>query len=253
MPAGAAVRSGAVPAVETVTLHHGSATVPTLVYDPGLGRPGPAVVLSTEAFGINRFTRDVAQRLAEAGYVVVVPDYYRGHGLSDPENYTDFTEVMQYVEALDFTAGTRDILAGVDHARRLSGVDPERVAVWGYCTGGTLALLAAALDRRLAAAVLFFPSQPTFPELNEKRPVQPIDLLWSVACPLLLLYGDRDPVWAGVAEETRRRLDQWEVGHEIRIYQGAGHAFSAPVPPLRHDAADAASWADALEFLGRHL
>ena len=40
--------------------------------------------------------------------------------------------------------------------------------------------------------------------------------------------------------------------HEFRVYPGAGHAFSAPVPPLRHDEADVASWADALAFLRRH-
>ena len=243
---------------ESVILRHGRAEVPTLVYDPGRDgsgrdRPGPAVVLSAEAFGINQFIRDVAGRLAEVGYVVVVPDYYRGHGLADPESYTDFSEVMRFVDALDFTAGTRDILAGVDHARTLPSVDPDRVAVWGYCTGGTLALLAAEVDRRLAAGVLFFPSQPTFPELSPKRPIQPIDLLWSVAAPLLLIYGDQDRVWAGVEEETCRRLEEWEVPHELRLYPGAGHAFSAPVPPLRHDAADRAAWADALAFLARHL
>jgi hypothetical protein len=59
--------------------------------------------------------------------------------------------IMGGIDALDFAAGTHDILA--------------------------------VLDRRLAAAVRFFPSQPTFPELTPKRPVQPADLLWNVACP----------------------------------------------------------------------
>jgi carboxymethylenebutenolidase len=53
--------------------------------------------------------------------------------------------------------------------------------------------------------------------------------------------------------EIDRRLTQWGVEHEMRVYQGAGHAFSAPVPPLRHDAADRASWADATAFAARHL
>ncbi|HEY3941720.1 MAG TPA: dienelactone hydrolase family protein [Acidimicrobiales bacterium] len=237
----------------SVVLPSDQGTVPTLVYVPSEEGRHPAVVLSTEAFGINDFTRHVASELAGQGYVVVVPDYYRGHGLSDPESYTDFSEVMEFIERLDFTQGTHDVLAAVDYARARPDVDPARVAVWGYCTGGTLALLAAALDRQLAAAVLFFPSQPTFPELNAKRPVQPIDLLWNVACPVLLIVGEEDQLLFGMLPEFRRRFEQWHVEHEIKTYEGAGHAFSAPVPPLRNDAADKASWADALAFAARHL
>jgi carboxymethylenebutenolidase len=242
---------GATGDARTVTLEHKGGRVPVLVHEPLGGARRPAIVLGAEAYGINAFTRDVAARLAAAGYVVLVPDYYRGESLSRPDDYSDFTEVMGFIDRLDFGQGTHDMLAAIDHARSLSTVDGRRVLVWGYCTGGTLALLAACLDRQLAGAVLFFPSQPTFPELTPKRPVQPIDLLWNVACPVQLLYGDEDPILATLAPEIERRLTQWGVEHEIRVYAGAGHAFSAPDPPLRNDAADTASWPDALAFAAR--
>jgi carboxymethylenebutenolidase len=226
--------------------------VPALVYSPTSLESCPAVVLAAEAFGINEFTRLVASRLALEGYVVVVPDYYRGNGLTQPEGYDDFTEVMQFIEDLDFVAGTHDIVAGVEYARGLPAVDPQRVSVWGYCTGGTLAMMAASLVADLDATVLFFPSQPTFPELTMKRPVQPIDLLWNISSPVLLIYGDQDAMLVSAMPEIRRRLEHWQIEHEVRVYPGAGHAFSAPVPPLRNDAADVASWADALAFLRRH-
>ena len=237
----------------SVSLQSDGGTVPTLVYAPGGEGPHPAIVLAAEAFGINEFTRRVASELAAEGYLVVVPDYYRGNGLRDPESYTDFTEVMEFIDALDFGQGTHDVMAAIDYVRGRPDVDPRRVGVWGYCTGGTLAMLAASLDRGLAGAVLFFPSQPTFPDLSPKRPVQPIDLLWNVACPVLLILGDQDEVLFGMVPEFRRRFEQWHVEHEIRVYEGAGHAFSAPVPPLRDDAADRASWSDALAFAARHL
>jgi carboxymethylenebutenolidase len=230
----------------------GGQVVPTLIYGSASDVPRAAIVLSPEAFGINEFTRRVATDLAAAGYAVVVPDYYHGHGLENPESYTDFGEVMAFIDELDFGQGTHDVMAAVDYARTLPWVDPTRVAVWGYCTGSTLAMLAASLDRRLAAAVLFFPSQPTFPELTAKRPVQPIDMLWNVACPILLILGDQDQLLVDLVPEFRRRFGQWGIEHEIKVYAEAGHAFSAPVPPLRNDAADKASWADALAFLGEH-
>jgi carboxymethylenebutenolidase len=237
---------------ESIDLDSGGAIVPTLIYRPSQEGLRPAIVLSTEAFGINEFTRRVSSELAAEGYVVVVPDYYRGKGLTDPESYTDFNEVMTFIEALDFTEGTHDVMAAVDYARAMPEVDGRRVAVWGYCTGGTLAMLTASLDRELAAAVLFFPSQPTFPELTPQHPVQPMDLLWNVACPVLLIYGDQD----GSPElfaDYRRCFEQWNIDYDFKLYPDAGHAFSAPVPPLRNHEADVASWADALEFVARHL
>jgi carboxymethylenebutenolidase len=227
--------------------------VPTLVYTPETEGLRPAVVLSAEAYGINEFTRRVASDLATQGYVVIVPDYYRGVVLKDPDNYADFTEVMECIERLDFGQGAHDVMAGIDYARERPDVDPDRIAVWGYCTGGTLAMMAASLDRRLGAAILFFPSQPTFPELTAKRPVQPIDLLWNVACPVLLILGDEDEMLMAAVPDIRRRLEQWHVEHEIKVYEHAGHAFSAPVAPLRNDAADKAAWSDALAFATHHI
>lgn len=234
--------------IETV-LEHDGATVPSWVVRPADGHRRAAVVIAAEAYGLNTFTRRVATDLASAGYHVVVPDYYRGHGLSKPDDYSDFTEVMEHIGRLDFVGATRDILAGVDHARALPGVDADRVVVWGYCTGGTLALMATASDRELAGAVWFFPSQPRFDEHDARHPVDAIDLLWQVRCPALLVYGDRDDVFTGVADDLRARIDGWGVDVRLSLYAGAGHAFSAPHPSLYHADADEDAWHDALAFL----
>ncbi len=239
--------------IEIMLEHHG-ARVPALVYRPGGAGPHAAIVIAPEAYGINRFTRRLSADLTGTGYVVVVPDYYRGHGLTRPDDYSDFTEVVNFIGELDFTGATNDILAGVDHARSLPDVDPDRVAVWGYCTGGTLAMLASMLDRRLAAAVWFFPSQPTFHDLGPRHPVHPVDLIWSISCPVLVIYGDQDPIAPPeFIADLRDRFERAGVRHQINIYPGGGHAFSAPDPPLHHEASDRASWADAVEFVGRHL
>src|SRR5271165_6312564 len=98
----------------TARLKVGAADVPTLVYAPEREHGNaPAIVVSPEAFGINDFTRHVAAELAHEGYVVIVPDYYHGRGLNDPESYTDFTEVMGFIDDLDFVQGTHDVMAAV--------------------------------------------------------------------------------------------------------------------------------------------
>ncbi|OHV40638.1 MULTISPECIES: dienelactone hydrolase family protein [Pseudofrankia] len=224
------------------------------VVTPAGSGPFPGVVLGAEAYGINPFIRGIQRRLADRGYASTVPDYYRGQGPARTEAYDDFTEVREHVDRLDFTHGARDLAGAVDALRAHPAVDPRRVAVWGYCTGGTLAWLAACGRGDLAAAVLYYPSQPRFHELGPRTPVHPLDLLWQLTCPALFLYGDADPVVPpALLDELRARIERWGVDADVRLYAGAGHAFSSPWGPMRDETADRAAWADATTFLDRHL
>ncbi len=226
--------------------------LPEVVLPPAVG-PHPAVVIGAEAYGINPFIRGVQQRLADIGFASVVPDYYHGKGPTRTESYDDFTEVIEYIGQLDFTCAARDLADCVGALGDRPDIDGRRISVWGYCTGGTLAWLAAGMCRGLAAAVLFFPSQPVFSELSPSTPVHPMDLLWQLSCPTLFLYGSDDGTMpAERAELLRQRIDRWEVPAELRTYPGANHAFSAPWGPLRHDEADRTSWQDAVSFLLAH-
>jgi carboxymethylenebutenolidase len=216
--------------------------------------PHPAVVLGAEAFGVNSFLRGIGEKLVGLGYAVAMPDYYHGDGPADPESYDDFTEVLRYIDRLDFTRGARDLAAAVDAVRAVPGIDPRRVAVWGYCTGATLAWLAACQRGDLAAAVLYFPSQAVFAELSPARPVHPVDLLWQLTCPALFLYGDQDKLLSpDLLADMRARIDQWKVDARISVYPGAGHSFTCPRGPMRNAEADRAAWNDALTFLSEHM
>ncbi len=174
---------------------------------------------------------------------------YLPDGPPDPEAYEDFETLISFIDRLDFVRATHDMLAGVEHARTLPTVDPERVGVWGYCTGATLALMAAATDPRLGAAVLFYPSQPFFDELGDRTPVHPMDLLWGIRARTLVLYGDNDVVMPNDRlAELRRRLSVWHVSHEVAVYPGAGHAFCSEVPLLFHQQAADEGWRRAADF-----
>lgn len=237
---------------ENVQLSVRGQDVPALLFLPEGSGPFPGVAVGQEATGPNRFIRETAADLVGLGYAVIVPDYYHGGGPADPEDYADIEEIMRHVGALDFRHAAYDVMAGLDHLRSLPQVDADRLAVWGYCTGASIALLAAALRADLGGAVLFYPSQPRFDALGVNKPVHPVDMLWNLSCPVLLLAGDADPVWpAELVEEVKGRLAQWGVDHEFRIYPGAGHAFSAPSPLFHHAEAHDASWADASAFLRR--
>ena len=106
----------------------------------------------------------------------------------------------------------------------------------------------------LTAAVLFFPSQPSFPELTPKRPVSPVDMSWNIACPVLMHYGTADKLMVpGFEADLRRRFEQWGVDYDLQIYPGGGHAFAADHPAMYDKAADESSWAKTLAFLGQRM
>ena len=242
------------PTSETVTLGGPRGSCPAMLFRPATPGPHPAVVVGQEATGPNEFIRHVGRALADAGHVVIVPDYYRGQGPPEPENYEDFETLIGYMDRLDFTQATHDLLVGLHFLRDQSYVDPKRTAVWGYCTGATIALLAACVTRDLAATILFYPSQPRFDLHDDHRPVDALDLLWGLESDVLLMVGDADIVWPSeLVTETRRRLEHWGVTHTIKTYAGAGHAFCAPAPSLHHPQAERDGWADALDHLARAI
>jgi carboxymethylenebutenolidase len=239
---------------ETIRLAVRGGTTTAFLYRPA--RPGlhPAVVVGAEGTGVNSFIRRVAATLAHLGYVTIVADYYRGGGPADPEDYSDVEEMMRHIHGLDFRRAVQDVLATLDYLQEQPDVDASRVASWGYCTGATLAMFAACLRHDLAAAVLFYPSQPTFDELGVTKPVHAVDLLWNISCPTLLLVGALDVVLTpDRLADLRRRADAWDVELTVALYPGAQHAFSAEGSSFFDRAADEQSWVDATAFLADRL
>ena len=241
--------------VATISLEVGGEAVPTVVCRPDRTPPRAAVVLATEAQGVNNFIKGVGVELAAHGYVAVIPDYYHGAGPPDPEILVDIAHMgplLDAIASLDFRRGAEDMLVGVAHAREHEQV--SRVAVWGYCTGGTLSWLAAALGREVDAAVLFYPSQPTFHELSSTQPQNPIDMIWQIRCPVLLLVGDEDMVWPPeLLTEVTQRFATWEIPLETAVYAGAGHTFAGHFEDWHRPDAAAQAMERALAFVDRHL
>jgi carboxymethylenebutenolidase len=237
----------------TIPTFDGATTSAYLALPAGPG-PHPAVVIGAEALGVNIFIRELAEDLARLGYVTIAADYFRGKGPAEPDNYLDFTDVMRAVGLLDFRAATYDQMAAANWLRNQKQVDPARIAVWGYCTGGSLSMLAACLDRNLAAAILFFPSQPYFNAIDAQHPAHPMDMVWNIACPVMIIYGDRDPLMPPERlAELRKRLADWKIENEIKIYKDCSHAFTAETPDLYNPQAAAEATREAKEFLARKL
>jgi hypothetical protein len=117
------------------------------------GVPKGAVVVVQEAFGVNGHIQDVADRFAAEGYRAVAPHLFHREG--DPViAYEDMENAMAHVRKLTKQGIAEDLGVAYGHLRE-DGFDESRIAIVGFCMGGTVAFIEAC-ERPLGAAVTFY-------------------------------------------------------------------------------------------------
>ena len=113
--------------------------------------PYPAVVIAFHVGGLDEFDKVMADRLAEAGYVAVVPDLF--HRYTEEQLNGPRLERLNYLNDVDITA---DMNAAVDFLVADSHVDSDRIGVTGFCMGGRIAWMMAASNPIFKATVPFY-------------------------------------------------------------------------------------------------
>jgi carboxymethylenebutenolidase len=131
-------------------------TLHAYVARPAAAGPAPALILCQEAFGVNPHIRSVADRLAQAGYVVVAPELFHRTAAPGLEvGYTDFATVLPHFQAVTHEGLGQDVRAAYDWLHSQPDVQPERIGAIGFCLGGRVAFLANA-ELPLCAAVSYY-------------------------------------------------------------------------------------------------
>jgi carboxymethylenebutenolidase len=218
-------------------------------------RAAPGVVMLHDVWGLTDHTRDLAGRLAQAGYRVLALDLYRR------EREVRIENPGVWMRALSDPTVLADAQAGVDF---LAKHEPgARVGITGFCMGGMYTLMAACLCSGLAAAAPFYGLLSHrrgilhAPEGLDpaRKPHEPIALAPRLRCPLLAFFGaDDEFITADEVRELERGLAKSAQPHEVVVYPGAGHAFMNDTRPAAYRpevAADA--WSRLLAFLDRTL
>lgn len=201
---------------------------------------GPGIVLIQEIFGVGPYIRDVAARLADAGYVVGAPDvFWRfAPGWSAGHDQAGLESAMAQVANLDPALAVGDCVGALEHLRTIS----DRVGVMGFCLGGTLAFgVAVAADPDVCVAYYGSGVPGMIGDLDQ------------VSCPTLLHFGNEDPYIPNegveaIAAAIGRRRDV------VLNVEAAGHAFDNHHSEMFHaESAAAAAWAKTMAFLTEHL
>jgi dienelactone hydrolase len=176
----------------------------------------PAVLVLHDWFGVVDHVKVRALMLARLGYVALAGDVY-GQGVRPGPEEAGAQAGAWYGDVPAFRAR---LTANLERLRNEPGVDPSRIAVMGYCFGGSGALELARSGADVAAVASFHGGLGTALPAEEG----------AVRAPLLVMTGAADPVVpdaAVVAFEDELRAagaPDWQVVS----YSGALHAFAVP-------------------------
>jgi carboxymethylenebutenolidase len=210
---------------------------------------GPGILLFQEIFGINDNMRGLADRLAAAGYLVLVPDmFWRLEPRFERKDESGMGDAFGMIQRYDFDTAPADINAAHAHLLAMSECT-GRIGAVGFCFGGALAFAAAATSRvdgkGVDAAVCYYGSA-----INGM-----LALVERIDAPVMYHYGDADSFIAPRDVDEVERAVAACPGVEFHRYPApAGHAFSNwDAPSMFHQPAAEAAWERTLEFLDRHL
>ena len=209
--------------------------------------PHPAVVIAFHVGGLDDFDRKMADQLAEAGFVAVVPDLF--HRFSKEVMDGPRLDRLGHLKDADIIA---DMNAAVDFLTANSAINGDRIGVTGFCMGGRIAWLMAASNQIFKCTVPFYGGNIMG---NWGPGDTPFSMSNNINCPMLFHFGaeDGNPSVADrdIFDAELKRLGK---DFEFHTYDGAGHAFMDHTNPDRyHEASAAAAWPRTIDFFNNHL
>ena len=191
---------------------------------------GPGVIVIQEWWGLVPHIESVVTRLADAGFVALAVDHYRGAKTTEPD------EAGKLMMGLDIGSIAEDLAGAASWLCARPEVTGAGVGVIGFCMGGGLALLAPTVSERICCASAFYPAMP-----------------WPDYAPDWSAYaGKCAQVHKAESDETGMGARIDEVAAQIRAaggtvevftYPGSQHAFfNDDRPEVYHQAHASTAW-----------
>ena len=223
--------------IKNCRLKSGAACARGYVVTPEGGAAKPGLIVIHEWWGLNDHIKDITNRFAEEGFVALAPDLYDGVVTKDPEEAGRLMQGLDQERALEILNGAVEYLKGEGE------VDSSRLAVTGFCMGGSYALLLATRNGDIKAAAPFYGDVPADEALKNLR------------APVLFIGADQDNwITLDKMERLNSAIEKYGKEGEVKIYKGVGHAFFNDTRPEAYDEVAAKdAWKSVNEFFKQRL
>jgi len=212
---------------EWVNLKSGNRTVSAFVVYPEVKGKATSVVVIHEIFGMSDWVQMEADEVAEAGYIAIAPDLLSGMGPDGggTSSLADGTAVGKAIRDLPPDQITADLNAAADYVAKLPAAN-GKVAVAGFCWGGTQTFRFATNRPTLSAAFVFYGSGPDSP-----------DAIAAIKAPVYGFYAGNDARIGATIPKTTELMKAANKTYDPVTYEGAGHGFmrAGDAPPPAAD------------------
>lgn len=194
----------------------------------------PSVVMIHEWWGLNSNIKEMAEKLASHGYIVLAVDLYNGNVGKTSE------EARQLMTSFDSNKGVENMNSAVSYLR--TQYSSEKIGSIGWCFGGGQSLNLA-VNSDLDATVMYY-----------GQVITDQDKLSNITWPILGIFAEEDQ---GIPPEAvngfETSLDAAGIKNEIFIYPGVNHAFANPSGDSYAPAEAKDAWAKTLQFFNENL
>ncbi len=198
------------------------------------GKAKGAIVLIQEIFGVNQHIRKVADGYAADGYKVIAPalfdrvgkDIQLGYGPEDQEKGKATRGQLKWDAVLADVAAAHGAVK-----------DAGKIAIVGYCFGGTVAWLGATRQSFDASVAYYGGNIADFAEEKPK-------------CPTICHNGTEDK---GIPMEKVEKVKAARPEVTVYTYEGAGHGFNCDERGSWHESSAKLARQRTLDFLGKHI
>jgi len=197
---------------QTVNYKSGDETLSGFLALPDGGGKHPGLIVIHEWWGLNDQVKSDAEKFASQGYVALALDLYRGKVATTPD------EAHELMRGVPDDRGMRDLEAAFAYLASRPDVKADKIGSVGWCMGGGWSIKLAVNEPKLAACAVNYGPLPT-ESANIAR----------IKAPVLGNFGADD---RGITPDSVHAFDSAmkSAGKsiDVKIYDGAGHAFENP-------------------------
>ena len=195
----------------------------------------PAIIMIHEWWGLNDNIKEMAQKLASHGYVVLAVDLYDGQIGTTPE------EARQLINSFDRTEWISNMNSAAAYLDEK--YNTTSLGSIGWCMGGAQSLQLALNNNDVDATVIYYGSLVTEPED-----------LFSIGWPVLGIFAELDQgIPPSQVHEFEFALNELGISNDIHIYPDVDHAFANPSGDRYAPEQTADAWQKTLEFFEVNL
>ncbi len=242
---------------EPISIRTVDGDCPAHVFTPAGTGPWPAVIFFMDGLAIRPTLFDMGQRLADGGFLVLLPDlFYRAgpYAPLDPKAVFASGDVRGSIAHLfgstDNRRATEDTSAFLAWLDGRADVAGKKVGVTGYCMGGAIALtVAGTYPDRIAAAASFHGGNLATDDEKSPHLLAP-----KIRAKVYVGAADQDNSYPPeMAERLEKALSDAGVDHTCELYAGALHGWTMADFPVYNEAAAERHWSVLFDLFNATL